>query len=159
MISELFLKVIQGEEKADRIKAFLVFPVATLHLAIMSGRVRTDQLMLDAQPSGGFLKKGGDIPFTVGKTVCKFKTVVSLGTFHTDTSAGIPLHQFLQEVRGGVSRLRLIGRQEAELGDLANGGMLKQAKRRVCHTLSGDHLHIHLSLFSRTSHLLVRLCV
>ena len=96
MNSELFLKVIQREERADRIKAFLVFPVATLHLAIMSGRVRTDQLMLDAQPSGGFLKKGGDIPFTVGKTVCKFRAVVSLDTFHSNTSTGIPLHQSLQ---------------------------------------------------------------
>ena len=44
MNSELFLKVIQREERADRIKAFLVFPVAAFHLAIMSGRVRTDQL-------------------------------------------------------------------------------------------------------------------
>ena len=62
MNSELFLKVIQREERADRIKAFLAFPVAAFDLAIMSGRVRTDQLVLDAQLSGGFLKKGGNIP-------------------------------------------------------------------------------------------------
>ncbi len=46
MHSELFLKVRQREERADRIKAFLVFPVAALYLAIMSGRVWADELML-----------------------------------------------------------------------------------------------------------------
>ncbi len=33
MNSELLLKVIQREERADRIKAFLVFLVAAFHLA------------------------------------------------------------------------------------------------------------------------------
>lgn len=68
MNSKVFLKVRQREERMVRIKAFLIFPVAAFHLAIMSGRVRTDQFMLDTQLGGGFLKKGLDIPFTVGKT-------------------------------------------------------------------------------------------
>ena len=101
MNSELFVKISQREESMYRIKAFPVFPVAAFHLAIMSGRVRTDQFMLDAQLGGGFLKKGLDIPFTVGKTVRKFKTVVGLDTFHTDPLVGIPLHQPLQKVSGG----------------------------------------------------------
>ena len=62
MNSELFLKDIQREEGVDRIKAFLVFPVAALYLAIMPGCVRTDQLMLDAQLGGGFLEKGSGYP-------------------------------------------------------------------------------------------------
>ena len=93
MNSELFLKVNQREERVTRIKSFLVFHVAAFNLAIMSGRIGTDQFMLDTQLSGGFLKKSLDIPFSVGKTVCKFKTVVGLDTFHTNTSACIPLHQ------------------------------------------------------------------
>lgn len=48
MNSELFLKVIQREESVERIKAFLVFSMAAFHLAIMSGRVRTDQFVLYA---------------------------------------------------------------------------------------------------------------
>jgi len=59
MNSELFLKVSQREERMDRIKAFLIFPVATFHLAIMSGSVRANQFMLDTQLSGGFLKRVG----------------------------------------------------------------------------------------------------
>ena len=116
--SELFFKVSQGEERADRIKAFLLLPVAALHLAIMPGRVRTNQLMLDAQLSSSFLKKGLDVPFTVEKTVGKFKTVVSPDTFYSDASAGIPLHQSLQEAGGGAGGLLRISRQEAEPGEL-----------------------------------------
>ena len=92
MNSKLFVKVSQREERADRIKAFLVFPVAAFHLAIMSGCVRTNELVLDTKLMRSFLKKGLDVPFTVGKTVGKFKTVVSLDAFHTDPPAGIPLH-------------------------------------------------------------------
>ena len=92
MDRKLFLEVGQGEEKADRIKTFLVFPVAAFYLAIVSWGIRTDQFMPDAQLSGGFLKKGRDIPFTVGKPVSKFKAVVSLDTFHMDILTGIPLH-------------------------------------------------------------------
>ena len=42
MNGKLFLKVSQREERVDRIKAFLVFPVAALHFAIMPGRVRAN---------------------------------------------------------------------------------------------------------------------
>ena len=62
MDGKLFLKVRQRKERMERIKSFLVFPMAALHFAVMPGRVRTDELMPDAQLSGGFLKKGGNIP-------------------------------------------------------------------------------------------------
>ena len=65
--SELFFKVSRGEERADRIKAFLALPVAALHLAIMPGHVRTNELVLDTKIKSSFLKKGLDVPFTVGK--------------------------------------------------------------------------------------------
>ena len=156
MNSELIVKVSQREERVDRIKAFLIFPVATFHLAIMSGSVRADQFMLDTQLSGGFLKKGLNIPFTVGKTVSKFKAVVSLDTFHANAPAGIPLHQPLQKVGGGVGGLLRIGGQEAEPGELVNGGILEQAQFWVHDAAAGDDLYIHLDSFSRTSHLLVR---
>ena len=125
--SELFLKVRQREERVERIKAFLVFPVAAFYLAIMSGRVRTDELMLDTQFSGGFLKKGWDVSFAVGKTVSKFKTVVGLGTFHVDPLTGIPLHQPFQEVSGGIGGLLGISCQETKPGVLVNGSILEQA--------------------------------
>ena len=156
MDSKLFLKVGQGKERTKRIEAFLVFPVATLHFSVVPWGVRADELVADAKISGSLFKKGLDIPFAVGKTVCKFKTVVGLNTFHTDTPAGIPLHQPLQKVSGGVGRLLWIGGQKTESGELVNGGILEQAQLRVSNAVAGNDLHIHLDPFSRTSHLLVR---
>ena len=49
MGSKLFLKVSQREERVDRIKAFLVFPVAALHFAIMPGRVRAHEFAVDTK--------------------------------------------------------------------------------------------------------------
>lgn len=54
MYDKLFLKISQRKERVGRIKAFLVFPVATLHLAIMSECIRAD---LDARLSGSFPKR------------------------------------------------------------------------------------------------------
>ena len=39
MDGKLLLKVRQRKERVERIKAFLVFPVAALHLSIMPGSV------------------------------------------------------------------------------------------------------------------------
>ena len=155
MNSELFVKVSQREERADRIKPFLVFPVAAFYRAIVSWGIRTDQFMPDAQLSGGFLKKGRDIPFAVREAVGKFKAVVSLYTFHANAPAGIPLHQPLQKVGGGVGGLLRIGGQEAELGKLVNGGVLEQAQLRVCDTAARDHFHIYLDPLSWMGHLLI----
>ena len=38
MDSKLLLEVSQREERVDRVKAFLVFPVAALHFAIVPDR-------------------------------------------------------------------------------------------------------------------------
>ena len=40
MDGKLFLKVRQRKERVERIKAFLIFPVAALYFAIMPVRVR-----------------------------------------------------------------------------------------------------------------------
>ena len=57
----------------ESIKTFLVLPVAAIYFAVMSGSVRTNQLMLDTQLGGGFLKKGLEIPVTVRKRLVNSK--------------------------------------------------------------------------------------
>ena len=49
-----------------------------------------------------------------------------------------------------------IGGQEAEPGELVNGGTLEQAQLRVSDAAAGNYFHIHLDPFSRIRHLLVR---
>ena len=67
---------------------FLVLPGAALGFSVMSWSVRAGELVSDTEIGGGLLKKGLDVPFTVGKAVCELKAVVGLDTFHTDASAG-----------------------------------------------------------------------
>ena len=47
----------RGEEAADAVEALLVFPVAALDLAVVSGRVRADEFVTYAQGSGGGFKE------------------------------------------------------------------------------------------------------
>ena len=56
----------------------------------MTRSVRANELMADAQLSGGILKQGRDDPLRIGKTVGKLKAIGGLNTFHGDSPASIP---------------------------------------------------------------------
>ena len=122
--SELSGKVIQGEKAAAGVKAFLILAVAALHFTVVSRRIGPDELVADTQLCGGGLKQSREIPLAVGKTIGKFKSVVSLDTFHADTSVGIPLKQLFQEIGGGTGGLLRVGGQEAQAGKLVNSSVL-----------------------------------
>ena len=157
MNSELFREVIQGVKTVAGIKAFLVLAVTTLHFTVVAGRVGADKLVADTKLGGSGLKQSGEIPLAVGETVGELKSIVSLDTFHADTSAGIPLEQLFQEIGGGIGGLLRVGGQEAQACELVNGCVLVQTQFRVCNTASGNHLHIHLDTLSGIGHLLVGL--
>ena len=91
MDGELLCEVIQGIKAVAGVKAFLIFPVAALHLAVVAWSIGTDELVADAQTGGGSLKEGGQIPPAVGESVGELKAIVSLDAFHPDAPAGIPL--------------------------------------------------------------------
>lgn len=110
MDSELLGEVIEGEKSVTGVKALLVLPVAALHLAVVARRVGTDELVADPQLGGCGLKQGRQIPLAVGEAVGELKSIVSLDTFHADTSAGVPLEQLFQEIGGGTGGLFRVGR-------------------------------------------------
>ena len=157
MDGKLFGKVIQGVKAAAGIEAFLVLAVTTLHFTVVARRVGTDELVPDTQLGGSGLKQSREIPLAVGKTVGEFKAVIRLDAFHADSSAGIPLEQLFQKIRRGIGGLLRISGQEAQTGELINGGVLKQAQFRVSDAAAGDHLHIYLDTLSGIFHLLIRL--
>jgi len=157
MDGKLFGKVIQGVKAAAGIEAFLVLAVTSLHFTVVARCIGADELVPDTQLGGGGLKQSRDIPFAVGEAIGKFKAVIRLDAFHADPSAGIPLEQLFQKIRGGIGRLLRVGGQEAQAGELVNGGVLKQAEFRVGNTVAGDHLHIHLDTLAGIGHLLVGL--
>lgn len=144
MDSELLGEVIEGVETVTGVKALLVLPVASLDLAVMTGCVRTNELMPDTQLGSSGFKQGGQITLAVGKTVGKLKAIVCLDALHADTLASIPLEQLFQEIGGGIGGLLRVGSQEAQAGELIDGGVLVQAQLRVGDAAAGDYLHIHL---------------
>ena len=58
---ELLVEVFKREERMTTVKSLLVFTVAALHLAVMPGRVGTDQLMADAKTGCGSLKQSRQV--------------------------------------------------------------------------------------------------
>ena len=143
-------------EGQDPSKDISLYTVSYTHL-VVARCIGADELVPDTQLGGGGLKQSRDIPFAVGEAIGKFKAVIRLDAFHADPSAGIPLEQLFQKIRGGIGRLLRVGGQEAQAGELVNGGVLKQAEFRVGNTVAGDHLHIHLDTLAGIGHLLVGL--
>ena len=93
------------------VEAMLTLAVAALYLAIVTGRIGTNQLVPNAQLCSGLLKERDW--FTVGfsKAVGKLKSVVSLDTFDGEA---VPFEEsicFLQKVRRGVGALIFVGSQ------------------------------------------------
>ena len=127
MDSKLLCEVIQGVKTVGGIEAFLVLPVATLHLAVVAGSVGADELMSDAQRGSGGLKEGRQIPLAVGKAVGKLKAIVGLDALHSDAPAGVPADQLFEKVGGRVGALLRVGGQETQTGELIYGGVLEQA--------------------------------
>ena len=124
MDGELLIKIVQRVKAMTGVKAFLVLPVAALHLAVVAGRVGTDELVVYTELCSGSLKQGGQVMFAVGETIGELKSIVSLDTFHADTSAGVPLEQLFQEIGGGTGGLLRVGGQEAQAGKLVNSSVL-----------------------------------
>ena len=124
MDSELPGEVIQGVKTVAGIEALLILAVTTLHFTVVAWSIGADELVADTQLCGGGLKQSREIPLAVGKTVGELKSIVSLDTFHADTSAGVPLEQLFQKIGGGTGGLLRVGSQEAQAGKLVNSSVL-----------------------------------
>ena len=122
MDGKLLGEVLEGVKAVGRIETLLILPVATLHLAVVSWRVGTDEFMPDAQLGSGDLKQGGQIPSAVGETIGKLKAIVRLHALYPDTSAGVPLEQLFEEISRRKGVLLRIGSQESQAGKLINSG-------------------------------------
>ena len=124
MDSRLPGEVIQGVKTVAGVKALLILPVTSLHFTVVERRVGADELVADPQLSGSGLKQSRKIPLAVGETVGKFKAVIGLDAFHGDSSAGVPLKQLFQKIRGGKGGLLWVGGQKAQAGKFVNGSVL-----------------------------------
>ena len=157
MDGKLLCKVVERMEAVAGVKPFLVLPVTALHFTIVTGLVGTNEIVPNTELDSGGLKQGGQVPLAVGKAVGELKTVVRLDALHSYSPAGVPPGQLLQEIRRGIGGLFRVCGQEAQAGELINGGVLVQAEFRVCDTRSGNYFHIHLDPLAGIGHLLIGL--
>lgn len=157
MSGELYSKVVEGEEGVGIVETFLVFPVAAFDLAVMARGIRANELVADAQRESGGFKERREKAIGIGEAVGELKAVVSLNTFNADPAPGEPSDCLPEEVSGGEGGLLLIGSEEAEAGELVDGGILKETQRRIGDTTPGNDLHVDLDPLARMGHLFIRL--
>ena len=113
MDGELSGEILEGEETTGGVEAPLVLSVATFHLAVMPWCVRTNELVADAQLSGGFLKQGRDVPLAFGKPIGKLKAIVGLNALNRDAPSSIPLDEPFGEIGRGIGGLFQVRGKEA----------------------------------------------
>ena len=111
MHGQLCSEVGKGVEAMGVVEATLILTVAALYLAVVAGRVGTNQLVPNAQLCGGPLKERDQ--FTVGlcKAIGKLKPVVSLDTFDGEAmlfEEGVCLNKKVCRRKG---ELLIVGRQ------------------------------------------------
>ena len=61
-----------------RVKPLLVLAVAALHLAVVAGRIRANELMPDIQLSSRLFKQRWQVALAVGKSIGELEAVVRL---------------------------------------------------------------------------------
>ncbi len=140
------------------VETLLVFSVASFHFAIVPGRIRADQLVLNALEFQRFFKHRFALAATsMGKSVREFKAVICLDTLNPDTFFPELSDYFAQEQVRGIGALFRVSAQDPVTGILVNGSVLKQAQVRIRNALAGNDFHIDLDPFSGVSHLMVGL--
>ena len=123
--SELGTKVGKGKETMGIVETFLVFAMAAFDLAVVAGRIGANELVADAQLFGSCFKERFAVALTVGETVGKLKTVVSLDAFHFDSAPLESRNNLPEKVGRGIGGLFRVRSQDAETGVFVDRGVLE----------------------------------
>ena len=156
MGSELPTKVCKRKERMAAVEAFLVFAVATFNLAIVSGSIGTNELVLNAQSEGGCFKKRRNVALACREAIGKLETIICLNTFNRYASPLVPSNEFLKEISRRECALFRVRCQEAKPGKLIYSGVLIQFKLWIGNAASWNNFDIHLYPLPRICHLFVR---
>ncbi len=153
--SKPILEIREAIELAAGIEFLVVFSVTAFYFAIVSGRVWTDQLVVDAELIQCLLKQRRLWIFAVGQTIGEFKSIICL-----DARNGIGefLYHILQKLCRGIGALLFVRLENAETAVLINEGVLKIRFFRRFTDQAGfrNIFNVNLAFLSRISHLLIR---
>ena len=136
------------------VEILIVFAVTALNFAVVAGRIRADEFVLDTEFGKSLLKECGTIGFGIVQPVGKLRTVVGL-----DTLNGIRefLNNMAKEDVGRIGAVFLKGLEIAEAGilidegvlvKLLTGGITDKASRR-------NKLNVDLAALSGIGHLFI----
>ena len=124
--SELFSEVVQGIKAMAEVKAFLVLPVAALHLTVVARGMGTDKFVADSQFNSCFHEQGRAVLLSCKEVISESQDIVGLDALHLDAPAGAPLEQPFQKVGERIGTLFRIDGQEAQTVELVNASILEQ---------------------------------
>ena len=139
------------------VEALMVFSVASFHLTVVSGCVRSDEFVADTQLFQTYLKDGRLIRTAMRrKEFCKFLSVVGLNTFY---GAWKRLDEMFQKKHRRIGTVSFKGFHKTPSGMLVNSSILEKmlsfgfiykADRR-------NEFDINLNTLTRIMYLFVRL--
>ena len=93
---KLLFKVCKTVELMASVEFLVVFSVAALNFSVMPWRIRFNQFVTNTELHQSVLKERWLRIFCIGKTICKFTTIVCLDTLN---GIGEPLHAVPDEQR------------------------------------------------------------
>ncbi len=146
----------EREEAVGIGEALLVLAVASFDFAVVTRRVRSNELMANAKRGRGRFKQRLDIALAVGETVGELKAIVRLHSFNLDAMARVPANGTLEEIGGGISTVFVISGEKTNARELVDGGILEQLQVWIGDAASGNDLDVNLDAFARMGHLLIR---
>ena len=149
-------EVLKGMETVGSIKVFIVLPVRTFHLAVVSRRVGADELMPYPQLFEARLKERKLSFLVFIKGFDELHAVVRLDTLYLE---GECFQEHFEELHGRICALFLESGDKAIAGIFINGGVLEEMLfhdlRISRDTDRRDDFYVYLHSFPRIMHLFI----
>ena len=110
MDSELRIEVGKRVETMRIVETTLILAVTALHLAVVTRRIRANQLVSDTQLGGGSFKERKAWATGAVQTIGKLEAVIRLYTLDSHSLLSEKGGDFEKKISGGVSALFFVSR-------------------------------------------------
>lgn len=158
----MLLEIGKGKELVGSVEVFIVLAVAAFDLAVVSGGIRSDEFVADAQLGQGRFKEGGQMLLASDKAIGELGTIVGLNALNEEGEFFNTVSDKFGRRKGIVFRESL---QITETAIFVKEGVLVEIAsifRSLVRGLPnqaalGDEFDIDLDPLARILHLLIRL--
>ena len=133
MSSDLYAKVGGSEKAAGIAEALPAFSVTVFGFAVVSGRIRTNRLVVGIKSVGSRLQVWPAGTILDGEAVCKLRTIVSLHAFDSAAAAGIPGDCLFKEIPGRVFASFIMSTETTQPSRFIDSCILNRRDELVIH--------------------------